>query len=270
LKFISDICLAEYRKMIFHYNKTPIFYTQEGQGPALVLLHGFLGSSRMWIPFIPALSKKRTVVTIDLPGHGQSGCLGETHSMELMAEVVNALLETLKIDQASFVGHSMGGYISLAFAEKYEAKMSAIILLNSTPDKDSKEKIRKRERLLKIIPKSIDAFLSMAIVNLFSPETKDQFVTEIGRLKKEALTFPVMGITAAMSGMKDRKDRTAVLKKFPRYKLIISAKDDSLIPLALAKEMASACGVPIKIVDGGHMSHLESYDEIVKIVHFIE
>ena len=127
--------------MITHFNQTPIHYNIIGKGPCIVLLHGFLLSSSIWDELVPKLSKKNKVIIIDLPSHGKSGCMAEIHSMELMAEVINFILEKNNIDQASFIGHSMGGYISLAFTEKYESKVNALILLNSTTEKDSAKKI---------------------------------------------------------------------------------------------------------------------------------
>ena len=109
--------------MIYHFNEVPIFYEVTGEGPHMLLLHGFLESSTIWSTIVPELSGDNTMVTLDLPGHGKSGCIAETHSIELMAEVVYSLLKYLKIKSVSFVGHSMGGYVALAFAEKYEHKI---------------------------------------------------------------------------------------------------------------------------------------------------
>ena len=142
--------------MITYYNETPIHYTVKGKGPSLVLLHGFLLSPSIWVDIAPILSKKNKVITIDLPGHGKSGCIADTHTMEMMAEVVNYILEENKIDQASFIGHSMGGYISLAFAEKYESKINTLVLLNSSTEADSSERKINRDRAIKIIKHNQD------------------------------------------------------------------------------------------------------------------
>jgi pimeloyl-ACP methyl ester carboxylesterase len=98
--------------MILNYNNTKIYYDTKGTGNPLVLLHGFLESSKIWKPFIPSLAAKRQVVTIDLPGHGKSGNLGSIHSMEEIATcIVNTVLKKLKISRATLAGHSMGGYV---------------------------------------------------------------------------------------------------------------------------------------------------------------
>lgn len=98
----------------------------------MVLLHGFLEDGTIWDRYVDHLSKKYFLIVLDLPGHGKSGVVAKTHSMELMAEAVYELLQLLKIDTVVLVGHSMGGYVSLAFAEMHPETLSGLVLLNST------------------------------------------------------------------------------------------------------------------------------------------
>jgi pimeloyl-ACP methyl ester carboxylesterase len=102
---LADICEVEYRKMIYHFNEVPVFYEVTGEGPHMLLFHGFLESSSIWSTIVTVLSRDNTMVTMDLSGHGKSGCIAETHSMDLIAEVVHSLLKFLKIKSVSFVGH---------------------------------------------------------------------------------------------------------------------------------------------------------------------
>ena len=99
------------------FKNTKISFSESGQGNAIILLHGFLENQSMWNDFVPNLSLKKLVITVDLLGHGSSECLGYIHTMETQAEMIFALLNHLEIKKAAFVGHSMGGYIALAFAE---------------------------------------------------------------------------------------------------------------------------------------------------------
>ena len=105
------------------FQKKNIFYTDEGTGKVVVLLHGFTESQKIWKNFAKKLSAKYRVITIDLPGHGKSESPGAVHSMELMANVVFAVLKKLKAGKCMMIGHSMGGYVTLAFAEKYPKKL---------------------------------------------------------------------------------------------------------------------------------------------------
>ena len=251
--------------MILNYNHTQIYYKLEGRGPAIVLLHGFLESSTMWDRFIPKITGGKTIIVIDLPGHGKSGCISETHSMELMAEVLNSVLKKHKINSATLIGHSMGGYVALAFTELYNHKVDKLILLNSTPAADSEERKQNRDRALKVIAQNSKAFISMAISNLFVESAQDKYASEIQKMKDEAYTFPIEGITAAILGMKNRKDRSFVLKKFDKEKLMICGLKDPLIPYEASKSLALQTKTSLIKVSGGHMSMIENFDEIVKI-----
>lgn len=256
--------------MIFHYNNVPIHFETFGNGPAIILLHGFLESSNMWKPLIPFLSKSNLVITIDFPGHGKSEVLSEIHSMELMAEVVDQLLKHLQIPSAIFIGHSMGGYVSLAYAEKFNDKTDKLILLNSTPIADSEEKKKNRNRALKLMDQNSKVYISMSIGNLFAESSRTEFSKEIDDLKTEAQTFPRSGIKALIRGMRDRKDRTEILKNFNKEKLIILGEEDPILPIIEGKRIAKDCNAKLKIIGGGHMSIIENLNSVKDYVLFIE
>ncbi len=256
--------------MITYFNQIPIHYTIKGEGPCIVLLHGFLLSSSIWVDLAPNLSKKNKVITIDLPGHGKSGCISEIHTMELMAEVVNYILVENNILKASLIGHSMGGYIALAFTEKYKTKVKTLVLLNSTTLPDSPERKINRDRAIRVIQNNSQVFIKMAIKSLFPENKQNKFTSEIDLFIKEALGFPRKGIIAAINGMKIRKDRTAILKSFKGDKYMICGEDDLIIPFSEVKEVAIKSKTNLKSVKSGHMSVNENIDEIINIVHFIE
>lgn len=255
--------------MVFTFHNKSIFYETHGQGPGMLLVHGFLESSNMWKPFLDELSENNTVVIMDLPGHGKSEVLAETHSMELMAETIHALLEHLDMESITLVGHSMGGYISLAFVEMYPEKIQKLVLINSTPMADSAEGKKNRDRALKIIDKTSKAYINMAIGNLFAQESQDKFLEEIETLKSEAHTFPLEGIKAALRGMRDRKDRTAVLKSFTRQKFILLAEDDPIMPIAENVKLAKETNTEVTVVSGGHMSSIEKQEDMRKFLHLV-
>lgn len=134
--------------MIIDYKNIPLFYSDKGQGLAVVLLHGFLENSSMWHDLEQTLQASYRIICIDLLGHGQTGCLGYIHTMEAMAHAVNYVLEHLNINCAVFVGHSMGGYVALAYAELYTNKVKGLCLANSTAKADSKLKQINRDRAI--------------------------------------------------------------------------------------------------------------------------
>jgi pimeloyl-ACP methyl ester carboxylesterase len=251
--------------MILYYKKTPVYYDSKGQGSPIVLLHGFLESSTMWTHFIPEWKTKCQLITIDLPGHGKSGVIAEIHTMELMAKVVAAILTELKIDTAAFIGHSMGGYIGLAFAELFPNQISSLLLLNSTTSKDNDTRKDNRDRALKFMKTQKDMIISMSISNLFNEDARQKFASEIEALKKEALQFSAQGITAAIKGMRDRKDRTSVLKDFNKKKYIVCGKEDTIIPFSDSVAISENTNTPLKILKGGHMSWIENCEEIINL-----
>lgn len=256
--------------MILEFKGSKFFYTRQGKGNAVVLLHGFLENQSMWEPFLPILIEKHTVITIDLPGHGKSECMGYVHTMELMAEVVQAVLLKETILQANFIGHSLGGYVVMAFAEKYPEKCSGIVLLNSTPEADSAERKENRDRTIALVKKHKNVFLSMAITNLFAKQNKERFATEIEALKKDALKMKTQGIIAALEGMKVRKNRTRLLKNFDKQKIIIAGSLDPIMPVAGLKTIAETTNSRLIILNGGHMSTMENSSEMLNIMHLNE
>ena len=248
--------------MTFQYKNNKIHYKIYGKGSAIVLLHGFLESSTMWKDLIPQLSKQHAVLILDFPGHGKSEIVSDVHSMELMAEVVDELLQFIKITTAIFIGHSMGGYVALAFAELFPEKVEKLILLNSSPAADSEERKDNRNRALKVIEQNPPAFISMAISNLFSETSREDLTSEIEILKVEAQSFPLDGIKAAIKGMRDRKDRVVFLKNFNKPKYFILAKEDPLLPFEETKKLTESCNAKTIIIDGGHISTVENPDAV--------
>ena len=263
MELLVYIC-PEYRKMIYHYNETSLFYNISGKGPVVVLLHGFLESSTMWARLVPKLAIDKTILTIDLPGHGKSGCLTTVHSMEAMAEAVNALLIHLQIESASFIGHSMGGYVGLAFLEANVQKVDGLTLLNSTTRKDTLAQKQNRNRAVRIISENKKVFINNIMNLLFIESSHKSYASEIALLKKEAMAFSTQGIVAAIQGMRDRPDRTEVFKSFDGDKLIICGEEDQVVPISVSKEIATVTNSGLKILKGGHMSWIENFDELLK------
>ena len=254
--------------MFYHYKKTPIFYTMIGTGKPLVLLHGLMESSTMWGDTIIHLKDRHQLVVIDLPGFGQSGNIDEIHTMELMASIVSEILKAENISAASFIGHSMGGYVALAFAENFPEMIDGLILLHSTTTADTEERKVNRNRAAQILYRNKDAYVSNAMSNLFTEKARKQFPAEIAKAKEEALTFSAQGIAAAHLGMRDRKDRTSVLENFSKEKRIIAGVDDLILPLSEVQHISEITNTPLIIIDSGHMSWVENKIEMLMFTYF--
>ena len=248
------------------YRNTQISYTDTGKGTAIVLLHGFLENKAMWDFYIPEFTKKNRLITIDLLGHGESECLGYVHTMEDHANAVHAVLSKLRIRKAVFVGHSMGGYVALAFAELYPEKVKGLVLLNSTARADSQERKRNRDRAVKAVKKSFITFISLSIVNLFSENNRDRLSAEIEKVKKEALKTPIQGIVASLEGMKIRMDREVLLHLTKYPKLMILGEKDPVLPYQETKEQLENTKIDLISFPDGHMSYIENEDELLIVL----
>ena len=248
------------------YKNTKISFTDSGAGSAIVLLHGFLENKKMWQDYVTIFSEKHRIITIDLLGHGKSEPLGYVHSMEENANVVHEVLEHLKIEKATILGHSMGGYVGLAFAELFPKSIQKLVLLNSTSREDSAEKKSNRTRAIKAVKQNYVGFVSLAIANLFSENNRTRLADKIENVKTEALKTPLQGIIASLEGMKIRKDRESLLQQnlFPVL-LILGKKDPVLNYEDSISQIEDTTGELVSFEDG-HMSHIENKEELKTIL----
>jgi len=203
------------------FKNANISFSDQGKGTAVVLIHGFLENATMWKNVVPEISKRNRVVTIDLLGHGKTDCLGYIHTMELFAETIAAVLKALRIRKCVLVGHSLGGYIALAFAEKYPQKVKGLCLMNATSNEDTLERKALRLRANKMIANNFRNMVRMSFTNLFGPKSKTIFKEEVGLAVFEALQTPMQGYIAAQEGMQLRANRNHVLTDNSFKKLLI-------------------------------------------------
>ncbi|MDP3946656.1 MAG: alpha/beta hydrolase [Lutibacter sp.] len=248
---------------LLHKN-TNIHFTSIGKGNAVVLLHGFLENSAMWNEIANILSKRNRIICIDLLGHGQSGNLGYIHSMEDQAQMVKAVLNHLRLRKYVFVGHSMGGYVALAFAKLFPESVKGLCLMNSTALPDSEEKKLSRDRAIKAVKQNHKTFVRIAIPMLFAEKNREIFLKEIEQITKEALQLSSQGIIAALEGMKIRKNQTSIYKtaNFP-IQMVIGKQDPALDYDSLINQTKNTKVKVIEFPDG-HMSHVENKEKLIK------
>jgi pimeloyl-ACP methyl ester carboxylesterase len=250
------------------YKEGKISFWEKGSGRAIIMLHGFLENKDMWTEFATKLSKRYRVISIDLPGHGQSDCFGYVHSMELMAECVHAVIKHLKLRKLFLVGHSMGGYVSLAYAEAFPAYVKGICLFHSTAAADSEERKQNREKALDLVKRNHKSFINQTVPLWFAKDTRSVFKKEIQEIKESALKMPVQGIVAAIEGMKNRIDREMILKFSNFYLFYMIGKKDETIPFAQVKKQTTIpndCEYLI-LENVGHMGFLEAKEQTLKAI----
>ena len=244
--------------MILDYKNAVIFYTDQGKGTVVVLIHGFLENSTMWDKITPELSKRNRVITIDLLGHGKSDCLGYVHSMELFAETIAAVLKELRIRKCILVGHSLGGYVALAFAEQHPQKVKGLCLMNATSNEDNSERKSLRLRANKMISNNFTNMVRMSFANLFGPKSKTIFKEEMELAISEALKTPVQGYIAAQEGMQLRVNRNHILTENTFKKLLIIGEKDPVLDFKTSLKEAEKTNSKIIVFPDGHMGHIEN------------
>lgn len=241
-------------------NATMLHFRVTGNGPVIVLLHGFLESSEIWKNFARKLSKSFRVILIDLPGHGSSGCIGEEHTMDSMAESVHFALKSLGVKKCLMAGHSMGGYVTLAFAEKYPRMLKGLALFHSHAAADSPETAANRERTIALVEKDRLGFIKNFVPDLFYPANLKKYSREIALLKDLTEKTPKEGVIAAIRGMKNRPDRQHVLMNSRVPVLFIIGKNDSRIPLStiIPQTLLPAHSETMLLDNVGHMGFIEA------------
>jgi pimeloyl-ACP methyl ester carboxylesterase len=246
------------------YKNTQIAYADSGKGTAVVFLHGFLENSTMWDAFIFELSKRYRVITIDLLGHGHTQPMGYVQTMEDNADAVHAVLQELRIRKAVLAGHSMGGYVALAFAELYPDTIKGIALINSTSLADSDERKTNRDRAIKAVKENYTNFVRLSIANLFSEDNRERLSAEIENVKLEALKTPLQGIVASLEGMKIRQDREVLLHFAPYPVLLVLGLKDPVLNYQENLEQIENTSVKLVTFPDGHMSPIENQKELLK------
>jgi pimeloyl-ACP methyl ester carboxylesterase len=223
---------------------------------------------KIWNAFVKMLSKEFRVITIDLPGHGKSECIDDVHTMDLLAEIVQSVLKKLKVRKCVMVGHSMGGYATLAFAEKFPEKLKGFCIFHSHCFADSPEDQENRNRTIAVVKADKFNFIAEFIPGLFPPEVQQKFDKQIRKLIKRASAMPKEGIIAALEGMKIRPDRTDLLKNTKLPVLFILGLKDAKAPVGRLWDMISLpCHSESLILkEVGHMGYIESPSETLTAI----
>jgi pimeloyl-ACP methyl ester carboxylesterase len=249
-----------------NFKQAKIAFTVSGKGRAVVLLHGFLGSTDIWEPIKTSLAKQFKIICIDLPGHGQSDSFGYVHSMELMAQAVKAVMDSLRLKKYVLIGHSMGGYAGLAFAELFPDFVRGLCLFHSTSYADSEQKKRDRDKAIRVVKNNTDIYVRATINNLFATKNLKHLKKEILFIQKIARKTPKRGIIAALEGMKTRPSRDVVLH-FANYPILfIVGKYDNLLPMQSLLDQAEIAKYKnvLLLEKAGHMGFLEEPEICVK------
>lgn len=244
-------------------------YTDSGSGDALVFLHGFCESKEVWTDFVKPLTQKFRIITLDLPGFGANTNQEANFSMEFMADAVQKQLDAIGVKKCILIGHSMGGYVSMAFAEKYSTTLTGLCLFHSSALPDTEEKKENRDKSIDYIERhGVDNFINPFIEPLFYQENRARLQDKIDLMKRIGKQTPKASVQGALAAMRDRPDRTKVLESLTCPVLFIFGKDDGAVPLDKALEQ---CHLPANSMvyflgKTGHMGMFERTYETRKAI----
>jgi pimeloyl-ACP methyl ester carboxylesterase len=246
-----------------YFRGSNVRYKIVGKGKPLMLLHGYQADSRIWNPLVDLLKDEFLVIIPDLPGHGNSPLIQYINNMEFLADMVNRICLSLGIDYFSLAGHSMGGYVALAYAQKYPMAIEKLFLINSHPFADTVTQVLSRDRETDLLIQGKKHLLIMPNIKnmFFNPE--DALVrSNVDIAVKIALEQPVEGMIADLAGMMVRHDTSLVFKK-PRFEIhIIAGKNDSKFPFDKVELLPNEKFRFTNLDDCGHFSVLEKPYEI--------
>lgn len=231
-----------------------------GTGPALVFLHGFCENKAFWQDFVSPLAADHRVILIDLPGFGRNHAPRPDYSMESGARYVQQVLADLQLEKCVVIGHSMGGYVALALAEQSPQLLAGLVLFHSSALPDTEEKKENRNRTMEFIRNhGVDKFMDSFVAPLFYEGNRQAQKHAIDLLTQAGKQTPEAAVLGALAGMRDRPDRTHVLKAADFPVMMIAGKQDPAVTL---EQTLQQCHLPSEshtlfLDQTGHMGMFE-------------
>jgi len=256
------------KEKFFQYNTSKIFYRITGNGKPVVLIHGFGEDGDIWQKQVDFLKDHFQLIIPDLPGSGRSGFIDHV-GIETYREVIKAILDEEGITRCDMLGHSLGGYITLSFADNYAGMLSSFGLVHSTAFADNEEKKAARLKSIGFMQThSAYDFLRTSIPGLFGKEWSQQHQPEIESLVEKGNGFTAGTLIQYYQAMINRPDRTHVLRTFPGPILFIIGQHDNAVPFAQSLQQ---CYLP----DEAHIhilrnsAHMGMWEETHTVNNFL-
>ena len=241
-----------------------IFYTDQGKGFPVVLIHGFCETHEVWTRFAQQLSKDFRVISVDLPGFGTSKSLQEGFSVANAAAKINELLIQLEIPKCIPIGHSLGGYVTLEMVNQQESMFAGFGLFHSTAYADSDERKTARNKVIEFVSKNgVPAFIETFIPPLFYDKANPDIPFAVAM----ALQTTQEALIGYARAMRDRKDLTSVIKKFNNPIIFIAGEKDTVIPPETLQKQAELAAKPhlYVISNVAHMGMFEKESETLNL-----
>ena len=231
-----------------------LFFEQTGQGIPLILVHGYPLDHTTWQPILPLLRSDVRVILPDLRGFGKSPVTEGIYSMESLAGDVCALMDQLNISRAVIIGHSMGGYVTLAFARLFPERLLGIGLVGSKANADAPDKQAGRKEMADAIHQG---GMQVTVERMLPILTRDTGVAQ--QISGIMLSTSKQAGAGASLGMAERADSTLLVRELNVPGLVMAGTDDPFSPLDASRELAQSMKNArlVKIDGAGHMMMME-------------
>ncbi len=241
------------------YLPVNLAYEEHGEGSPVILAHGFPLNRSIWYPIVPKLTEKARLILPDLRGHGQSPVPDGIYSMRLMAEDLRALMDQLNIEKAVLAGHSMGGYVSLAFAQAYPNRLAGMALVATQAAADSPERRAGREKMIdEVRRKGIKA-----VAEAMAPALtcRSELVESVHNM---IMLMSPKGVTSCLKGMAQRPNAQEWLSTITVPTVVIAGAEDKLIPIERPKVMTQLLGRAwlVELNGAGHLPMMEQPEAV--------
>jgi len=262
-------------EQVFEVDGYRIYTKVEGEGKPLLLLHSYWGSHILFDHLASVLSSGMKVIRIDLPGHGNSGIPPLDYTFENFATVLNELLNRLDVrEKVSIIGHSMGGYIAMAYAIKYPERINSLVLMNSPTKAGDIRSIKLREQEARLLQKGKrELLLQVTIPSNFATENLDSMGNALALLNRTSDQVTVEGALRSIYAIIHRGNSLTVLKNAQYPILIVIGKYDNIYNAD--EQLDDANQIPtaevLMLHHSGHLGFLEEEDLVViKLVAFLD
>lgn len=244
-----------------------IHFFEKGKGQPLVLIHGFCETGNMWVDFAESLSSEFRVICPDLPGIGDSTISGDKISLEEVAVSLEDWMDANQIENPIVIGHSLGGYVSIALLELMGNRIKSIGLFHSTAFADDVEKKEMRNRTITFLRKNgVEKFVTSFVPPLFPENRREELAQEIESAIEDGKRSTLNGLIAYAEAMRDRPDRLEVLRHFSGPKLLIAGTEDGAVKIEASRAQKEAFTHFYELQGVGHMGMIEKKKETLKIV----
>jgi pimeloyl-ACP methyl ester carboxylesterase len=262
--------IDDVRTMRIPVDEATIDVSVEGSGDPIVLIHGFPLTREIWDAQAAQLAMHARVVRPDLRGMGRSSAPDGPYLMEALAGDIAAVLDALGIERAAIVGHSMGGYVAMAFCRMYTERVTRLALVCSRLAADSPEAARTRENLADRAERenSVEPIVESYVPRLFAPDISEKNAQLRDRARAIARQNSVRGMAATLRGMAQRGDAYDIAEELVMPVLIAAGGVDQVVGREEAEHMRGAFPrAELEVLErSGHLPMLEEPEALAALL----